>query len=108
MKKFLVLYRSAISTRERLAQASPEQNKTTMAAWRAWAERAAASLLELGAPLGDSTAIKGSVPAGFVGGFSIVQAGSRDAAKKLFDGHPHFEHAGNSIELLEYLPMPGA
>jgi len=108
MKKFLVLYRSTLSTPERMAKATPEQNKAVMAAWRSWAERAAASLVELGAPLGDSTVLKGSGTTGFVGGFSIVQAASVDAAKRIFDGHPHFEHSGNTIELLEWLPMPGA
>jgi hypothetical protein len=107
MKKFLVLYRSSISSAERMAKATAEQNKAVMAAWRAWAERSAASLVELGAPLGDSTVLKGGGTFGFVGGFSIVQAASVDAAKKIFDGHPHFENPGNSIELLEWLPMPG-
>ncbi len=108
MKKFLVLYRSNISTPERMAKATPEQNKAVMAAWRGWAERSAASLVELGAPLGESTVLKGTATSGFVGGFSIVQADSVGAAKKLFDGHPHFENSGNSIELLEWLAMSGA
>ena len=49
--------------------------------------------------------LKGGAAPGFVGGFSIVQADSADAAKKIFDGHPHFEHPGNTIELLEHLPI---
>lgn len=105
MKKFLVLYRSNTSTSERMAKATAEQTKTLMAAWRAWAQRSAASLVELGAPLAPPTVLKGSGAPGFVGGFSIVQADSADAAKQIFDGHPHFETPGNSIELLEYLPM---
>ncbi len=107
MKKFLVLYRSNISTTERMSKSTPEQAKAGMAAWRGWAQRAAGSLVELGAPLGDSTVLKGDGAAGYVGGFSIVQADSVDLAKKLFDGHPHFETPGNSIELLELLSMPG-
>lgn len=105
MKKFLVLYRSNTSTAERFAKATPEQNQAVMAAWRAWAQRAAASIVELGAPLSPPTVLKGSAGPGFVGGFSIVQADSADSAKKIFDGHPHFENPGNSIELLEHLPM---
>ncbi|HEX2669349.1 MAG TPA: hypothetical protein VHM25_00680 [Polyangiaceae bacterium] len=106
MKKFLVLYRSNTSTPERLAQATPEQNQAMMGAWRAWAQRAGGSLVELGAPLAVPTVLKGSAAPGFVGGFSIVQADSAESAKKLFDGHPHFENPANSIELLEYLPVP--
>jgi hypothetical protein len=106
MKKFLVLYRSNTPSSERMAHATPEQNQAVMAAWRGWAQRAAASLVELGAPLATPTVLKGSAAPGFVGGFSIVQAESADAAKKIFDGHPHFEHPGNSIELFEHLAMP--
>jgi hypothetical protein len=107
MKKFLVLYRSSISTPERMAKSTPEQAVAGMAAWRSWAERSKAALVELGAPLGESTVLKGSAPPAFIGGFSIVQAESADTAKKIFDGHPHFETPGNSIELIEQLPMPG-
>ena len=105
MKKFLVLYRSNTSTPERMANATPDQNQAVMAAWRAWAQRSASSLVELGAPLAPPTVLKGNRAPGFVGGFSIVQAESADAAKKIFDGHPHFENPGNSIELLEQLAM---
>ena len=108
MKKFLVLYRSNTSTPERIAKATAEQNQAVMGAWRAWAQRAAGSLVELGAPLGTPTVLKGNAAAGFVGGFSIIQAESAGAAGKLFEGHPHFENPGNSIELLEYLPMSGS
>ncbi|MEI9949977.1 MAG: YciI family protein [Pseudomonadota bacterium] len=107
MKKFLVLYRSTISATERMSKSTPEQGKAVMDAWMGWAQRSAAALVEMGAPLGDSTLLKGSATAGYIGGFSIVQAESVDAAKKIFDGHPHFEAPGNSIELLELLSMPG-
>ena len=78
-----------------------------MAAWMGWAQRTGAALVEMGAPLGEGTLLKGSGAAGYIGGFSIVQAESLDLAKKIFDGHPHFETGGNSIELLELLSMPG-
>lgn len=108
MKKFLVLYRSSISAKEQMTKSTPEQAKAGMDAWMGWAKKSAASLVEMGAPLGDSTLLKGSAIAGYIGGFSIVQAESVDAAKKIFDAHPHFEAPGSSIELLELLSMPGA
>ncbi len=108
MKKFLVLYRSPISTTERITKSTPEQAKAGMAAWMGWAQRSAAALVEMGAPLGDGVVLKGSTGTGYIGGFSIVQAESLDAAKKIFDGHPHFETSGNSLELLELLSMPGS
>ena len=43
-----------------------------------------------------------------VSGYSIVQAESRDAAAELFKDHPHLRMpADSSIELLEFLPLPG-
>ena len=43
----------------------------------------------------------------FVCGFSILEADSVDAANKLLDDHPHFHSPGPSIEVLEFLPIPG-
>ncbi len=37
----------------------------------------------------------------------VVQAETSDAAKALFDGHPHLMMPGASIEILEVLAMPG-
>jgi hypothetical protein len=107
MKKFLVLYRSTVSAQQQMANSTPEQGKAGMDAWMGWAKRSGAALVEMGAPLGDSTLIKGATGPGFIGGYSIVQADSVDAAKRLFDAHPHFEAPGGAIELLELLAMPG-
>jgi hypothetical protein len=108
MKKFLVLYRSSISAKQQMASATPEQGKAGMDAWMGWAKRSGAALVEMGAPTGDSTLLRGAASTpGFIGGYSIVQADSVDAARKLFDAHPHFEAPGGAIELLELISMPG-
>jgi hypothetical protein len=110
MKKFLVLYRSTASAQDRMSQmakASPEQAKAGMDAWMGWAKRTGSALLELGAPTGESALLKGSPAVGSVGGYSLVQAESLEAAKKLFEGHPHFETPGASIEVLELVSIPG-
>lgn len=105
MKKFLVLYRASVSTKERMANASPEQAKAGMAAWAGWGQKTAASLVDMGAPVGDTALLKGTPAPGHIGGYSLVQADSLEAAKTLFDGHPHFQTPGGAIELLELLPM---
>lgn len=106
MKKFLVLYRSTQSAADRQPPSSPEQGKAIMDAWIGWAKRTGSALVELGSPLGESTVIQGSGGKDHNRGYSIVQAESVDDAKKIFDGHPHFEGApGASIELVELLPM---
>src|SRR5262245_26466126 len=98
MKKYLVLYRAPISSREQMAQGTPEQQQAGMDAWMAWAKRAADSIVDLGSPLGDTAQVGGGHVAGHIGGFSILRAASLDDAKKLLDKHPHFMMPGGSIE----------
>lgn len=109
MAKFLVLYRSSVSAKEQMSKATPEQTKAGMAAWASWAKTTGTALVEMGTPFGDSAVLKGATAReqGYIGGYSIVQAASLDSAKKLFDGHPHFQAPGASIELLEQVSMPG-
>jgi hypothetical protein len=100
MKRFLVLYRSSVSAADQMAAATPEQAEAGMAAWMEWAERNRDAIVELGSPLGGDSDVSG---------YSIVQAESRDAAAALFEDHPHLRMpGGSSIELLEFLPLPGS
>jgi hypothetical protein len=107
MKKFLVLYRSTVSPQEQMMGSTPEQTKAGMDAWMAWAKQAGSGIVDLGSPLGETAHLNGKPGAGFIGGFSIVQAASIGDARKLFDGHPHLHMPGGSIELLELMPIPG-
>ncbi len=54
MKKFLVLYRAPVAAFEQMKKSSPEQQKAGMDAWMAWSTKAAASIVDMGAPLGKS------------------------------------------------------
>jgi hypothetical protein len=107
MKKFLVLYRSNVSAGAQMASATPEQAKAGMDAWMAWASKAGAGIVDMGAPV-DRRAALGADPGGAaVSGYGLVQADTPDAARRLMDGHPHLQMPGASIELLEVLPLPG-
>jgi hypothetical protein len=70
-------------------------------------------MADMGSPLGSVATLTASgstaaVSRPFIGGFSVLEADSVDAAKKLLDDHPHFQAPGDpSIELLEFLPVPG-
>ena len=66
----------------------------------------ASDLVDLGAPLGETASIGAKAASGHIAGYSPVRAKSIDAAKMLFDGRPHMEGPGFSIELLEALPTP--
>ncbi len=106
MEKFLVLYRSSKSAEEQMRGATPEQAKAGMDAWMAWGKKHGGSIVDMGAPLGSSTFVAGKAVQDHVGGFSLVQAESLDAAKKIFEAHPHTQAPGASIEILKFLSMP--
>lgn len=98
MQKFLVLYRSSVGAREQMAGASPEEAAAGMAAWRSWMEKAGPAIVDLGSPVAG---------AGDVSGFSILQADSRQELDGLLADHPHREAPGASIDVLEFLTLPG-
>jgi hypothetical protein len=104
MAKFMVLYRSTDSAREMLANSTPEQMKEGMDAWMTWAGKAGDAVVDLGAPLAPTGAGGGGEG---ISGFSIMQADSATALAGVLDGHPHLFVPGNTIEVLEFLPMPG-
>ncbi|HVH44705.1 MAG TPA: hypothetical protein VM925_20270 [Labilithrix sp.] len=110
MKKFLVLYKAPTSAFDQMKQATPEQQKAGMEAWMAWGKSAAASIVDMGAPLGKSLRVTkdGSSPTlNDLGGYSILQAESKEALAELLKGHPHFMLPDGSIDVVELTPIPG-
>src|SRR5262245_25029802 len=88
MKKFMVLYMASSADFERaMKNATPEQHKKGMDGWMKWMEKNKKSIIDGGAPLGKTKRVDGkgtSNTKNGVGGYSIVQAQSHDAAAKLF------------------------
>ena len=110
MKKFLVLYKASAAAFEQMMKATPEQQKAGMDAWMSWSQRAATSIVDLGAPLGKSLRVTkgGASPAtNDLGGYSILQAESKEALAEVLKGHPHFMTPDSSIDVVEIMPMPG-
>ena len=108
MSKFMILYRSTTSARERLANSTPEQMEAGLRAWQAWAERVGYALVDLGSPLAHTTHFgPGAASADGVSGYSILQAGSADEVETILEGHPHLQIPGASIEVLEVTPIGG-
>lgn len=105
MSKFLVLYRSSTSAQDQMAGASPEDAKAGMDAWMAWAGHAGQAIVDLGAPLGSGRQVGDG--SGDPTGFSILQADSEDDVVQLLNEHPHLHGPGNSIEVHEFLALPG-
>jgi hypothetical protein len=94
-----------------MKNATPDQQKKGMEAWMKWMGDHKASLVDGGAPLGKSKRVntKGtSDTKNDVGGYSIVQAESAEAATKMFGrDHPHFQMPGAWIDVVEIMPVPG-
>ena len=73
--------------------------------------RAQASIVDGGAPLGKTRRVdaNGAKDAkNGIGGYSIIQADSHDAAAKMFGkDHPHLQMPGAWVEVVEIMPVPG-
>jgi hypothetical protein len=110
MKKFLVLYKAPTSAFEQMKNSTPEQQKAGMDAWMTWSKKAGSSIVDMGAPLGKSVRVTktgSSAATNDLGGFSIMQAESKEALAKALEGHPHFMMPEGFIEVVELMAVPG-
>ena len=112
MKKFLVLYMAnAAAMAEMMRNSTPEQQKKGMEAWMKWMGDHKSSLVDGGAPLGKTKRVdaKGvSDTKNEIGGYSIVQAESAEAAARIFGkDQPHLQMPGAWVEIIEVMQIPG-
>lgn len=106
MKTFMALY---------MGDPGPMPDEATvargMAAWGGWMAEHAGVIVDTGGPLGKT---KKTSAAGIedirnrVAAYVIVKAETQEDAAKLFLNHPHFAiFPGDSVEVMERLPIPG-
>lgn len=112
MKKFLVLYKVSTEALQQMMKSStPEQQKAGMEEWMTWSKKAAPSIVDMGGPLGKSLRVaKGGAVTPVVndlGGYSIMQAESKEALAASMKDHPHFRMPDSSIEIVELMSIPG-
>ena len=112
MRKFMVLYMASKAELEKMMKNStPEQQQKGMEAWMKWMNENKTSLVEGGAPLGKTKRVDSNGASNTknkIGGYSVVQAESHDAATKIFgNDHPHLQMPGTWIEIVEIMPVPG-
>lgn len=114
MKKFLAIYIGSLAARGKAARQTAEEDKLReqrgMEAWGAWVTANSGAIVDTGSPIGKT---KRASPAGItdihnhITAYTIVQAASLEEAAKMFQGHPHFTiFPGDSVEIMECLPMP--
>ncbi|MFM9846722.1 MAG: hypothetical protein ACKVP3_06135 [Hyphomicrobiaceae bacterium] len=117
MKTFVAIYMGTQDALKRglWTELSEDERKARVAkgmqAWMDWGAAHAAAIVDGGGPLGKT---KRASPEGIgetknsMTGYVIVRAESHEAAAKLFENHPHFSiFPGDSVEIMECLPMPG-
>ena len=117
MKRFLAIYLGSASALEKSGWNTMEEAKrkkleaSGMKAWGDWMVAHQAAVVEQGGPLGKTkrTAAQGvSDTKNSMTGYVIVHAESHEAAAKMFENHPHFAiFPGDSVEVMECLPIPG-
>jgi hypothetical protein len=117
MKKFMAIY---IGTEAALAKGRWKEmdeakrnavQASGIEAWMEWGKVNSAAIVDLGSPLGKTKRASAQGIADIknnMTGYVIVQAESHEAAAKLFENHPHFTiFPGDSVEIMECLPLPG-
>ena len=117
MKRFMAVYTGTPEAVERsgwnkLDEATRKQREQAgIKAWGDWVTANRGSVVEIGGPLGKTkrTSTRGVEDTrNNLAGFTIVEAESQDAAARLFLNHPHFTiFPGDSVEIMEILPIPG-
>ncbi len=109
MKKFLAIYRmDAGEMQKMMANTTPEQRNKGMAEWEAWMKKKAANFADRGGPAGKTKKVAAggvSDTRNDIGGYSIVQADSYDAAAALFADSPHLSMPGATVEVMEITSM---
>ena len=114
MKNFLAIYTGSQESRSKWGSLGDAERKKREAAgieaWMGWGKKNSAAIVDQGTPLGKT---KRASPQGIsdirnaMTGYVIVRAESHEAAARLFENHPHFTiFPGDSVEIMECLPMP--
>jgi hypothetical protein len=115
MKNFLAIYlgnQAAMSEWNSLPEkVKSDRQAAGIKAWQAWVERNKSRIVETGAPLGKTKRVSKTGIADVrndMTAYTVVSAESHEEAAKLFENHPHFTiFPGESIEIMECLPIPG-
>jgi hypothetical protein len=117
MKKYLAIFVGTPASAEKsgwnaMDEATRKNREAAgMKAWGDWMTANQAAIVDTGGPLGKTkrTAAAGvSDIKNSMAGYVVVQAESHEAAAKMFENHPHFTiFPGDSVEIMECLPIPG-
>jgi hypothetical protein len=110
MKKFLVLYMmNAEAMEEMMKNSTPEQREAGMQEWKSWMTAHTSDLADMGGGLGKNMRVTkdgSSMEKNTIGGYSIIQAESQEAAAQILADNPTFKDMPSSyIEVMEVKNM---
>lgn len=116
MKNFLAVYTGTPESRERsgwdgLSEGQRQaRERAGIEAWGQWVQAHRTAIIDTGTPLGRTKRVSGKGIADIhneLVAYTIVRAESHADAARLFEQHPHFTiFPGDSVEIMECLPMP--
>ena len=116
MKRFLAIYLGSMGSPafkrwNAMDEAQrKERQRSGMEAWMGWGKEHAKSIVDVGGPLGKTKRADAdgvSDTKNMMSGYVVVEAESHEAAAQMFANHPHFStFPGESVEIMECLPMP--
>jgi len=110
MKNFLASCLDSADANAKL-EISDAQKRAGMDKWMKWTTDNANAIVDLGSPLGKTKKISAdgvSDTRNRMTAYTIIMADSHDAAARLFVNHAHFTvFPGDSVEVMECLPIPG-
>jgi hypothetical protein len=115
MKKFLAIYLGTPGGFEKWMAMEEKKRKALeakgMAEWGQWMQTHSQETVDAGGPLGKTKRVTSGGVADVrnaMSGYGVFSAESHEAAAKMFLGHPHFSvFPGESVEVMEILPIPG-
>jgi hypothetical protein len=117
MKTFLAIYLGSINSARQAEWGKleePARQKRIaagMTAWGDWMTKHQGAVVVEGGPLGktkkaDASGI--SDTKNNMSGYVVISAETHEAAARMFENHPHFAiFPGDSVEIMECLPIPG-
>ena len=91
-----------------MAEASAEDRQKGMDEWGTWMKAHTADFVDMGGPVGKNTQVTkegASEMSNDLGGYSVIQAESKEAAIKMLADNPHFSMPGATIDLMEVNSM---
>ena len=90
---------------------TPEHGKQAMQAWKDWAAKLGAALVNPGTPVGEtkvltSKGVSDAPSSNPIDGFSIIEADNMEAALEMLKDCPHLHIFDGTLEVSEMRAMP--